>query len=66
MRKLSPDTAELLAQYWSASKSIDLPMEYYVRYFRDTLSTLDVLGIYEDSNEDHPVSWAGVRPGKYS
>lgn len=65
MRKLSPDTAEFIAKYWSLSTLIELSVEVYVRYLKDILSHFDILGIYEDGNDKHPVSWLGVRPGNF-
>ena len=63
MKVLSPDAAEYIATYWSPA-SIEYPMEHKVRFLKDVIATFEILGVYEDGNDQHPISWGGQKAGE--
>ena len=63
MKILPPDAAEFVANYYS-SFSTEICIERKIQFFKDIIATFEIVGIYEDSNDQHPVSWAGQRTGK--
>jgi len=62
-KKVSPDAAEFMAQYWSPA-TMEYSMENKVRYLRDTTAAFEMVGVYEEGNDRHPVSWSGVKAGQ--
>ena len=63
MKVISPHAAEFMASHWSPA-SMEYRMEHKVRFLKDVITTFEILGIYEDGNDQHPVSWTGQKAGE--